>query len=94
LGLFRHYWVVIKVVMTIPATIVLFVHVRPISLVTQVAAERNLLPTDLGLQIQMVAAAGAALLVLLAATAVSVYKPRGLTRYGWRKQQRRVLSQP
>jgi hypothetical protein len=27
------------------------------------------------------------LLVLIAARAVSVYKPRGLTRYGWRKQQ-------
>jgi hypothetical protein len=93
-GLFRHYWVLIKVLMTIPATIVLFVHMQPISRVTRVATERTLSSTDLGLQIQMVAAAGAALLVLLAATTVSVYKPRGLTRYGWRKQQQRALSQP
>lgn len=28
--------------------------------------------------------AGAALLVLLAATVLAVYKPRGMTRYGWR----------
>jgi hypothetical protein len=94
LGLFRHYWVLIKLVLTVPATIVLFVHMRPINLVTHVAAERTLSSADLGLQIQMVAAAGAALLVLLAATTVSVYKPRGLTRYGWRKQQQRALSQP
>lgn len=30
-----------------------------------------------------------ALVVLLAATALSVYKPRGLTRYGQRKQRER-----
>jgi hypothetical protein len=33
-----------------------------------------------------VADAGAALLALLVATTLSVYKPRGMTRYGWRKQ--------
>jgi hypothetical protein len=27
-----------------------------------------------------------ALLVLLVATVLAVYKPRGVTRYGWRKQ--------
>lgn len=91
-GLFRHYWVLVKLFMTVPATVVLFVHMQPISRVTHLAAEETLTTADLGLQIQMVAAAGAALLVLLAATTVSIYKPRGLTRYGWRKQQR-TLSQ-
>jgi hypothetical protein len=86
-GLFRYYWILIKLVITIPSTIVLFVHMRPIGLVSRVAAERSLSSADLSLQIQMVAAAALALLVLLVATAVSVYKPRGLTRYGWRKQQ-------
>ncbi|MEP6753633.1 MAG: hypothetical protein ABI959_12890 [Candidatus Dormiibacterota bacterium] len=87
LGLFRHYWVLIKLLLIIPSTIVLFVHMGPISLVSHVAAERALSTADLGLQIQMVAAAGAALLVLLVVTALSVYKPRGLTQYGWRKQR-------
>jgi hypothetical protein len=32
--------------------------------------------------------AAAALLLLLTATVLAVYKPRGMTRYGWRKQQR------
>lgn len=94
LGLIRYYWVVIKLVMTIPATIVLFVHMGPISLVSHIAAERTLSSTDLGLQIQMFAAAGAALVVLVVVTVVSVYKPRGLTQYGWRKQQQRLQSQP
>lgn len=31
--------------------------------------------------------AGAAVLVLLMATILAIYKPRGLTRYGWRRQQ-------
>ncbi|MBE0467672.1 MAG: hypothetical protein IBX71_10690 [Candidatus Desulforudis sp.] len=39
-----------------------------------------------GLQVQLVAASGAALPVLLVNTALAVYKPRGMTRYGWRKQ--------
>ncbi len=91
LGLFRHYWILIKLVLTIPSTIVLIVHMGPISLVSHVAAERPLSSADLPLQIQMVAAAGAALLVLLVATGVSVYKPRGLTRYGWRKQQEQAM---
>jgi hypothetical protein len=33
----------------------------------------------------------AAFLVLVAV--LVIYKPRGLTRYGWRKQQQRALSQ-
>jgi hypothetical protein len=95
LGLFRQYWILSKILMTIPATIVLFVHMKPIGLATKVAAERTLSSTDLGLQIQLVAAAGAALLVLLVATTLSVYKPQGRTPYGWRKQQeQRTASQP
>jgi len=47
------------------------------------------------LKIQLVIEAGAALLVLLVATALSVYKPKGMTRYGWRRQQeQRALAQP
>lgn len=38
--------------------------------------------------------AGVGLLVLLVITGLNVYKPRGMTRYGWRKQhEQRTLSQ-
>ena len=48
-----------------------------------------------GLRIQLVTYAGAALLVLLVATALSMYKPRGWTRYGWRKHhEQRTVPQP
>jgi len=39
---------------------------RPISQVSHIASERTLVGSDLGLQVQMLAAAGAALLALLA----------------------------
>jgi hypothetical protein len=39
--------------------------------------------------------AGVGLLVLLVVQVLNVYKPRGLTPYGWRRQQeRRVVPQP
>ncbi len=86
-GLFRHYWVLAKLLITIPASIVLLLHMQPIGRIAGVAAETTLASGDLsGLRIQLVANAGAALLVLLVATTLSVYKPRGRTRYGRRKQ--------
>jgi hypothetical protein len=95
-GLFRHYWVLLKILITIPSSLMLLVHMQPISYIAGVAAKTPLSITDLnGLKIQLVVEAGAALLVLLVATALSVYKPKGMTRYGWRKQQeQRSLSQP
>lgn len=87
-GLLRHYWVLVKLVLTVLATLLLLVHMRPISHMAAAAAETTLGPSDLrGLRLQLVADAGAALLVLLVATVLSVYKPKGVTRYGWRKQQ-------
>ena len=87
-GLFRHYWVLIKFLMTIPCTLVLLLHMQPISRLGRLAAETTLSGSDLSrLRIQLVADAGAAVLVLLVATTLSVYKPQGLTRYGAHKSQ-------
>jgi hypothetical protein len=93
-GLFRQYWVLLKLLITIPSTILLLVHMPPISYIAGVAAETALSGADLrGLRIQIVVEAGVALLVLLVATALSVYKPKGMTPYGWRKQhEQRALS--
>jgi hypothetical protein len=92
-GLFRHYWVLAKLLMTIPAIALLLLHMQPISRMAGVAAETTLSRADLGgLRIQLVAYAGAALIVLLVATMLSMYKPRGWTRYGWRKQHEQRQS--
>lgn len=92
-GLFRHYWVLAKLLMTLFATIILLLHTRAIRSMAEAAVHATLAPGDFRpLRIQLAADAGAALLVLLVVTALAVYKPRGLTRYGWRKQQEKRRS--
>jgi hypothetical protein len=82
-GLFRHYWVLAKFLITVLATILLLVHMQPVGHLARVVAETTLARGELaGLRVQLVADAGAALLALLVATALSVYKPRGTARYG------------
>ena len=95
-GLFRYYWVLVKLLITILATAVLLMHTQPIDLLADVAAKTTGWSADLhNPQLMMVEASGAALVVLLVLTALSVYKPQGMTSYGWRKQQeQRALLKP
>jgi hypothetical protein len=94
-GLFRHYWILMKFLINILSTILLMLHIQPIGYLSRVAAEGTLSSADLNLRIQMVVASAAALLALLVATALGVYKPRGMTSYGWRKQYKEgTVRQP
>jgi hypothetical protein len=87
-GLFRHYWVLAKLVVTILATIVLLLQMESIGHIAGVAAETTLSSGDLReARISLVVHAGGGLLVLLVPTALAVYKPHGRTRYGRRKEQ-------
>ena len=98
-GLFRHYWVLISFMLTVLATIVLLLHMPDVSVVADVAREGggggldatgdhlderltngDLLHPALGL------------VVLLVVQVLNVYKPRGMTRYGWRKDEERRRS--
>jgi hypothetical protein len=81
-GLFRHYWVLITLVLTILSTVVLLLHMPTVSFVAREADGAAL--ARLGGDLFH---AGGGLLVLLVITALNVYKPRGMTRYGWRKQR-------
>jgi hypothetical protein len=84
-GLFRHYWVAIKLLLTVLSTVVLLIHMRPISHVAGVALVRPLATGDLrAVRVQLTVDAGAAFLVLLVTTALSVVKPRGSRRTGTR----------
>ena len=84
-GLFRYRWVVAKLLLTVLATVLLLVHTQAIERVAAVAADRVLSSTDLqNLRMELVAKAGAALMALVVATTLSVYKPWGLTSYGRR----------
>jgi hypothetical protein len=87
-GLFRHYWVVAKLFLTVLATIVLLLQLELISYIAGLAAETALTGEDLfGPRLSLIAHAVGGLLVLLLPAALSVYKPRGMTGYGRRKQQ-------
>jgi hypothetical protein len=92
-GLFRYYWVLVKLVITILVTIILLIHTRPIDLLAGVATTTAVFSAyPHGAQLQMVIASGGALVVLIVLTALSVYKPRGMTQYGWRKQRKDVAA--
>jgi hypothetical protein len=87
-GLFRHYWILFKLLLTAIATSVLLLKLAPISYLADVAAETILPSADLiGLRTSLVIHAGGGLLVLLAAVTLAICKPAGMTRYGLRKQR-------
>ena len=96
-GLFRHYWVLFKLVINVVATIVLLLYMQALSSLGDVAAAAAVSSGGLrGLSDPSPALhAAAALLLLLVATTLAVYKPRGMTRYGQRTQLRqRTLLLP
>jgi uncharacterized membrane protein len=88
-GLFRHYWVLFKLAINLVATIVLLLYTQTLAYLADVAAETPL-PSGLhGLRDPSPTLhAAAALLLLLVATTLAIYKPRGRTRYGQRTQHR------
>jgi hypothetical protein len=92
-GLFRHYWVLFSLALTILATVVLVVHMPDVSVLADVAQEAEGASLDrLGGDLLH---PGLGLVVLLVIQVLNVYKPQGITRYGWRKQQeerRRIRS--
>jgi len=83
-GLFRHYWVVLKLAITVFATVILWIYMGTFRHMAGVAADpmvdvafvRNASP---------IIHAGLASILLLAATVLGVYKPRGMTAYGRRQ---------
>jgi hypothetical protein len=74
-GLFQHYWVLFKLLMNVSATIVLLMYMQTAGHAIEAGSPAPVLHS------------GATLLLLLAATALSVYKPPGMTPYGVRKRQ-------
>jgi hypothetical protein len=87
-GLFRHYWVLLKLAITVFAIVILLVKMQLIGYAAHLAKQTILSRADLhaaGLQLVVHSAGG--LLVFLVPTILSIYKPRGLTPYGRRMQQ-------
>ena len=86
-GLFRHYWVLLKFVLTVIATGLLLLHMNLATRLADVAVGPLLPLAHLrGLRLHIMADAAAAIALLMVNTTLSVYKPRGMTLYGRRKQ--------
>ena len=85
-GLFRHYWVVFKLVITVFATTVLLIYMETFREMAAVAAD-----TDRGLESvrnpSPLVHSVLALVVLVIAIVLAIYKPQALTPYGRRKQR-------
>ncbi|MEX0735259.1 MAG: hypothetical protein WD944_03960 [Steroidobacteraceae bacterium] len=85
-GLFRHYWVLFKLLLTAVATGVLLLKLRPIRYLADAVTETSFSGADLvDLRTSILVHAVGGLLVLLAVVTLAVYKPKGMTRYGVRK---------
>jgi hypothetical protein len=90
-GLFRHYWVLAKLLITAVATVVLLMYTQTIGAIAGLANES-------GDVVELrdpspVLHASIALVLLFMTTTLAVYKPRGLTRYGRRKQREQLRRQ-
>ncbi|MGH2654094.1 MAG: hypothetical protein ACRDHV_07065 [Actinomycetota bacterium] len=86
-GLFRHYWVLISLALTLVATAVLLLEIRVIAYQGRIAADPGAsLPTLRRLATTLPHSVGGTL-VLLVVLVLNIYKPRGMTRYGRRKER-------
>lgn len=82
-GLFRHYWVVFSLIITVIASTILLGHMTDVNALAATAADPN---ADIGRLSGDLDHSIGGLLVLLVPLILNIYKPRGLTRYGQRKQ--------
>ncbi len=86
-GLFRHWWVVVSLVLTILAILVLQMEAGLISRMAGIAADSTTSDEALLALLPTLVHSVGGLVVLLLIQVLNVYKPQGLTPYGWRKQQ-------
>ena len=93
-GIFRHWWVVFSLLLTLAAVFVLTEYSLSLSAMAAVASKATLSHSDLG----MLKDPGHAvhnlggIVVLLVVAVLNTYKPQGVTPHGWRKQQERRVA--
>ena len=92
-GLFRHYWVVLKLGITVFATVILLIYMDTFRQMAGVAADPIVDPAVVR-NASPILHAILALILLIAATVLGVYKPFGMTDYGRRKyrEQRQAVA--
>jgi hypothetical protein len=92
-GLFRYYWVVLKLGITVFATVILLIYMGTFRQMAGVAAD-PVVDLEAVRNASPIVHAILALVLLVGATVLGVYKPFGTTAYGERKlqEQRRTVS--
>jgi hypothetical protein len=85
-GLFRHYWVVFKLLINVVATVFLLFYMQTFSSMARIAGDARVDLEDVRNASPALHAA-LALIVLLVATILAVFKPRGVTPFGRRPQR-------
>ena len=92
-GLFKHYWVIFKLILTAFATVILLVYMGTFRQMAGVAAD-PIVNIDTVRNASPLVHAVLAFLLLMATTVLGVYKPLGLTPHGRRADaQRRAAAQ-
>lgn len=84
-GLLRHYWVVTKLVMNLFATTILLLYMQTLGALADMARAWTAGTPDMMRSPSPVLHAGIALVLLVVAAVLSVYKPAGQTGYGLRR---------
>jgi len=85
--LFRHWWVLISFLLTTFATVVLLSETGHIGHTAAMAADPTTSDDELRALPNTLLHSVGGMVVLLIVQVLNTYKPRGLTRHGWRKQQ-------
>jgi hypothetical protein len=83
-GLFRHYWIVLKLVITAGSTVVLLIYTRTFDQMAGTAAD-SAAPLELVRNPSPIVHAALALVLLSLATVLGIYKPFGMTPSGERR---------
>lgn len=86
-GLVRHYWVLVSFLLTLAAVVVLLVETQTVSQLASVAGDPTTSSAELRALPSTLLHSVGGIVVLLMVLVLNVYKPQGLTPYGWRKLQ-------
>jgi hypothetical protein len=90
-GIFQHYWVLVKLLLNILVLVVLLLQIDGISAMAAAASRAPVSDAALfGLRTSLLVHAAGGVVVLLIATVLGIYKPRGVTPYGTLKQARKA----
>ena len=89
----RYYWILAKLVLTVVATLVLLRHMHAVGNMAAIAADPLRTLADLRAErTQLVVHPAGGIVVLLIITAISVFKPWGLTPFARREREHRPAA--